>query len=205
MNSDGVNKIVRRLGGKAEESTVTAAYYYLERSKRDRGVAQNEYESKEREAQSLEKFIEDNQLWYDMNLFSVYLDEGAEQKVFIDEGSNKVIKLNDAIFYVNWSQYFESIIVHNILFPATRYELLGFLKINTILFSVVSQSYVRPTAKTDIGNVKEFMIGNGFNIKKNNDYIHNSMGLIIEDLHEENVLTADGVLFFIDTVIYVKD
>jgi hypothetical protein len=29
------------------------------------------------------------------------------------------------------------------------------------------------------------------------------MGIILEDLHDENVLTYNGVLFFIDTVFYL--
>ena len=48
------------------------------------------------------------------------------------------------------------------------------------------------------------MFSKGFSIKKRNDYIHTELGLIIEDLHEENVLVKDDTLFFIDTVIYLK-
>ena len=46
---------------------------------------------------------------------------------------------------------------------------------------------------------------NGFELKKNNDYFNNKIGIILEDLHDENVLTNNGVLFFIDTVFYIKD
>jgi hypothetical protein len=48
------------------------------------------------------------------------------------------------------------------------------------------------------------MFSKGFLIKKKNDYIHTELGLIIEDLHEENVLVNNESLFFIDTVIYLK-
>ena len=44
----------------------------------------------------------------------------------------------------------------------------------------------------------------GFELKKNNDYFSNKIGIILEDLHDENVLTNNGVLFFIDTVFYIK-
>ena len=47
------------------------------------------------------------------------------------------------------------------------------------------------------------MENNDFTLKKNNDYYSKSLGLIAEDLHDENVLTKDGVLFFIDTVFYI--
>jgi hypothetical protein len=30
------------------------------------------------------------------------------------------------------------------------------------------------------------------------------LNLILEDLHDENVLTQDGMLYFIDTVFYIN-
>ena len=42
----------------------------------------------------------------------------------------------------------------------------------------------------------------GFRNKKNNDYYHEELGIILEDLHDENVLTNKGILFFIDTTFY---
>jgi len=53
--------------------------------------------------------------------------------------------------------------------------------------------------------VKEFLLANGFESIKNNDYVNNSIGIIIEDLHDENVLTKDGLLYFIDTFFFIKD
>lgn len=47
------------------------------------------------------------------------------------------------------------------------------------------------------------MNNNGFKNIRNNDYLNSDFGLIIEDLHDENVLTQNGVLYFIDTVFYI--
>ena len=47
------------------------------------------------------------------------------------------------------------------------------------------------------------MESNGFHNIRNNDYKNNELGIIIEDLHDENVLTNHGVLYFIDTVFYL--
>ncbi len=55
---DGISKIVQRIGGKAEESTITKAYRYLERSQRLGGKIQDKFQSKEEEAKSLKTFIE---------------------------------------------------------------------------------------------------------------------------------------------------
>lgn len=49
------------------------------------------------------------------------------------------------------------------------------------------------------------MAANNFENKKNSDYFNIEMGLILEDLHDENVLTNNGVLFFVDTVFYLTD
>jgi hypothetical protein len=71
------------------------------------------------------------------------------------------------------------------------------------LFAVVNQPYVKANEKTDLQKVKEFMLANGFSNNRNNDYINRELGIIIEDLHDENVLTENGVLRFIDTVFYM--
>ena len=55
-----------------------------------------------------------------------------------------------------------------------------------------------------MNQVQEFMQANGFVNTRNNDYYHPELGLILEDLHDENVLTANEILYFIDTVFYIK-
>lgn len=48
-----------------------------------------------------------------------------------------------------------------------------------------------------------FMENNGFINLRNNDYQHLQLGIILEDLHDENVITRQGILYFIDTVFYI--
>jgi hypothetical protein len=94
-------------------------------------------------------------------------------------------------------------LLHNYFFEDTAYSLEGFYENETIVFAVVKQPFVLATSKTDLNSVKDFMMQNGFQNNRNNDYINPQMGVIIEDLHDENVLTQDGLLQFIDTVIYL--
>jgi 23S rRNA G2069 N7-methylase RlmK/C1962 C5-methylase RlmI len=68
---------------------------------------------------------------------------------------------------------------------------------------VVKQPFIEITEITNVESVKEFLDKNGFLLKKNNDYFSPDLGLILEDLHDENVLTNNGVPFFIDTVFYL--
>lgn len=82
-------------------------------------------------------------------------------------------------------------------------ELIGFIKDKSTLYAVVQQSYVAITANTDLEQVKKFLTQNGFENTRNNDYFNPELGIILEDLHDENVLTRNGVLYFIDTVFFL--
>jgi hypothetical protein len=73
------------------------------------------------------------------------------------------------------------------------------------LFAVVQQAFVSITENTKIENVKSFLIENGFKNTRNNDYFNPNLGIILEDLHDENVLTKNEVLYFIDTVFYLTE
>ena len=71
------------------------------------------------------------------------------------------------------------------------------------LYAVVEQPFVKATDKTDLDKVRTFLENNGFTNIRNNDYQNDYLGIILEDLHDENVLTQNGVQYFIDTVFYI--
>lgn len=52
--------------------------------------------------------------------------------------------------------------------------------------------------------LKKFLENNGFINNRNHDYYNDDLGIILEDLHDENVLTQNDILYFIDTVFYIK-
>lgn len=159
---------------------------------------------REQETKRLEVFISENNLWVDHIDFSQYVSEGAEQRVFLKD-SEHVLKLNDSIYYSSWKDYFYNLLLHNFFFSDTAYELIGFTKENEILYAVVQQSYVAITDSTDLSQVKIFLGSNGFINNRNNDYFNPDLGIILEDLHDENVLTRNDILYFIDTVFYITD
>lgn len=130
--------------------------------------------------------------------------EGVEQTVYMLDKKN-VIKLNTAFFYETWQDYLNSLLLHNYFFPDTAYELLGFTE-NTKgkLCALVKQAYISTTTVTDLKEVQKFLHENGFIIERNNNYSYPEAGLILEDLHDENVLTKDGILYFIDTVFFIN-
>lgn len=166
-------------------------------------IIEDEKHFKKQETKSLENYIAEKNLWISIDL-TQYISEGAEQKVYLKDTEN-VLKLNDSIYYNSWKDYLYNLMLHNYFFPDTAYDLIGFTKDNNILYAVVQQAYVSITANTDLKQVKEFLTLNGFENNRNNDYINRELGIILEDLHDENVLTRNEVLYFIDTVFYVTE
>jgi hypothetical protein len=197
------------ISGKSQTSTshlIQTITNYLGTSKSTSRKVEERQHTKEQETEKLLAFIDANNLWYIYEINENFkIGEGAEQKVYLDTVGEQVIKLNDGIFYLLWLDYFHSLLLHNYFFPDTCYNLLGFKHQDNQLYAVVGQSFIRSTTFTNLDYVKVFLILNGFENKKNNDYFNKELGIILEDLHDENVIVNNGVLFFIDTVFYLTD
>jgi hypothetical protein len=196
------------ISGKSEVrngAVIQATACYLKGSQRSSELAKGEKLYKKQEAKVLKDYISKNNLLFPGVEIENYVSEGSEQKVYLKDGRT-VIKLNDAIFYESWEDYLNCLLLHNFFFPDTAYELLGFyLDDQENIFAVVQQPFVRANEKTDLLEVKNFMEANGFANTRNNDYYNDDLGVILEDLHDENVLTENGVLQFIDTVFYITE
>lgn len=61
------------------------------------------------------------------------------------------------------------------------------------------------TEAVDTNDVKRFLEYNYFKNTRNNDYINRELGIIFEDLHDENVLSKNQLLYFVDTVFYLTE
>ncbi len=181
---------------------IQTACSYLKGSQGASSMVKNQQQYKEEETKRLIQFVNDNNLWVDNLNIELYLSQGAEQKVYLKDGST-VLKLNDTIYYANWVDYFHNLLLNNLFFPDTAYNLLGFYKNLDVIYALVEQPFVKATEKTDLNVVKTFLENNGFRNTKNHDYYNEELCLILEDLHDENVLTRNGMLYFIDTVFYI--
>jgi hypothetical protein len=175
---------------------------YLKRSQGAGSVAEEYKQNKQQERESLIQFANQENLWLANINVENYVSQGAEQKVYLKDGAS-VLKLNDAIYYASWIDYLHNLLLNNLFFPDTAYQLLGFFKELDVVYAVVEQPFIKASEKTDLRLVKLFLENNGFRNTKNHDYYNADLGLILEDLHDENVLTQNGILFFIDTVFYI--
>lgn len=198
-----LQSIISGVGDHAATNLICAAAHHLRKSKETSRIAQESELTKEKEAEKLSSWINQNRLRFATHDESRFIASGAEQRVYLHQDERYVYKLNDSIFYQNWSDYFHSLLIHNYFFPETSYELIGFYQLEKTLYSVVKQPYIEITEITKVESVKEFLNKNGFQLKKNNDYFSPELGIILEDLHDENVLTNNGIPFFIDTVFYL--
>lgn len=176
---------------------------YLRTSSPTGSMAQASQQNKRKEAERLTKYAEEQGLWVKDIRFSNFISAGAEQRVFIKD-SYHLIKLNDTVYYASWLDYFQSLLLNNFFFPDTAYRFLGFYLQDNVLHAVVEQPFVVANKPTDLPMVKLFMGNNSFENTRNHDYYHPVLGIILEDLHDENVLTQNSILFFIDTVFYIR-
>ena len=175
---------------------------YLRSSKKANRISESEQQIKKQEATRLIDFAKKNNLWFSKFDASNYVSEGAEQKIYL-MNSYQVFKLNDSIYFTSWLDYLNNLLLHNFFFEDTSYELIGFTFQNNTLYSLVKQNYIQITEPTNLNVVKQFLETNDFQNIRNHDYYNPSLGIILEDLHDENVLVNNGIYYFIDTVFYL--
>jgi hypothetical protein len=183
---------------------IQAIASYLRRGKSTSGAVAHSKQIKREEAKLIKQYCNQNNFWNTEIDITTFVSNGAEQKVYL-HNEYKVFKLNDSIYYFSWEDYFNNLLLNNFFFPDTAYQLVGFYQTENILYAVVEQPFIKSDKNTSLEIVKKFLTENGFLNKKNNDYFHRELGIILEDLHDENVLTFEDNLYFIDTVFYITE
>jgi len=158
---------------------------------------------KKEQARLLETYGKHNNLWLTtLPTQNTFFARGGEAMVYLDSDRRDVIKQNDAIYYATWLEFFNSLVLHNLFFPNTAYKFLGFMKSDNIMYAVLQQPYIESDTAVDIEDIKKHLEFNGFENHIRHDYRHAELGLLLEDMHDENVIVNSDVLFFIDTVFY---
>lgn len=165
---------------------------------------ENKIRLKKEQAGFIENYAKNNGLWFSgLPSGSQYLTRGGESVVYLAADHRHVLKLNDAVYYATWLEYFDSVAIHNLLFPATEYNLFGFTRnSNGHLSLILSQLFIEGE-QANLADIKDYLVFNGFQREKRQDYYNNEFGLILEDMHDENVIAKSDTLFFIDTVFYI--
>lgn len=113
------------------------------------------------------------------------------------------MKINDTIYYANWLEYFNSLVLHNLIFKDTAYNFIGFIDLDKVLHAVVRQPFIIADGQAALNDIRAFLEYNGFQNTRRQDYFNTEYNLILEDMHDENVILKSEKLFFIDTVFYI--
>ena len=142
----------------------------------------------------VQEWAEANQIWFpfaEEDIESAYgkmIAQGAEAKVYYKDNDTSVIKLRTSI-YATLERAFESIVLHNALFPETPMHVIGFTRDQDGLFrTILTQPYIgceRLATKEEI----DLMVGNiGFLDNYNGQGVNYiSERLHLEDMHPANV------------------
>ena len=79
---------------------------------------------KEEQSKFLQKLATSESLWIsEIPADCAYLTHGGEAQVYINPVELHVLKLNDAVYYATWLEYFNSLVIHA-SFPIYRLCLL---------------------------------------------------------------------------------
>jgi len=158
---------------------------------------------------SLRWWAKETNIWIDdervKKIAKRFIDEGAEQKVYLKEDGHSVLKINTGIFHGTWLEFFLRLIIHKALFPSTAYELKGFTEAEEQLCAFIEQPWVKVTRGVFKEELDKYLNPLGFVNIKNYDYYNKTHGIILEDLHDENVFVGEeNNLLFVDPVIYME-
>jgi len=133
--------------------------------------------------------------------------EGTEHQVYFDPPTQRWFKRNNLCNHGHWLEYFQRLQLHHVLFPEAPLRLEGFVAHDGEFQPIVSQPDVQadpgaawdePTARTA---TRAFLRAAGFepvdNPTRKDDYYSPSLGVEINDMHNENVIqTKAGVAAF---------
>lgn len=159
---------------------------------------------------ALREWAKENHSWLDeQNFLQQYSERqigaGAEQKVFLKLDGLTVIKINAGRFHGTWLEYFNRLLFHAFLFPATKYTTVGFTEDEGSFAVLTQQPFAILTQGAPRTVVEPYLVQQGFMRVKNDDYYSKVTSVKLEDLHDENVfLDEHGHLLFIDPVIYFE-
>ena len=202
-----LENIVKGIILEGEEDTCTAARNLLCASFRTSTAVKKDFENQSRVKKEQADFLRRHSTernWWIQNLpdENSYLTRGGEAQVYFAADHKSVIKLNDGVYYATWLEFFNSIVIHNLLFEETAYTFMGFIEKEGCLLAVLRQPFIASDALVDLEDVKKLLGFNGFVNTKRNDYFNKDLGLILEDMHDENIIVNSHTFFFIDTVFY---
>lgn len=155
----------------------------------------------------LEKFAKKENIWFDFTEFEKqheYLTSGQEARVYYSsENVLKVIDYDFGSYGISPLEFLDRIAIFNYLFPATKYELIGFTRDQAGRFRFIyQQPFIKGDPPTPAARTKYMkrVLGGNFEELTPEQYI--SPDYHIWDLHLKNLIQdTRGEIFVIDTLL----
>src|SRR5665213_946388 len=122
----------------------------------------------------------------------------TEHAIYFDQTTGRWFKLNNLSNHGNWLEYFHRLALHNWLFPEASLRFEGLTVFDGELLPLVSQPHVIGVRGASQSETDYLMRRLGFwpirqtDPTRQYDYINRSIGVEVNDLHDENVLVTEG-------------
>ena len=132
---------------------------------------------------------------------------GQEHKLYLASGTGRVVKANNLSPYGTYLEFFQSMQLHNWLFPTAAVNFEGFMQDEGMLKPVFSQPFIGARAGANAREVAAHMANMGFRPLPGvpDSFIHDRLGVEVHDLHGENaVIERDGGVTVIDSNNYMR-
>jgi hypothetical protein len=113
--NDGIQHIISGKSKVRYGANIQATIDSLRKSEKSSTLDKTNKRFKREETERLKKYIENQNLCINDIDLDNYVSEGAEQKVYLKDGRS-VFKLNDAIYYMSWIDYFVNLLLNNYFF-----------------------------------------------------------------------------------------
>jgi len=169
------------------------------------------------EEEALRRWVEENGLMQDSQEFDRrWKEQGekgeAEHRLYFEQTTQRWFKSNNLSNYGNWMAYFQGIQLHNWLFAEAPLKLEGFITEGKHLRPLVSQRHIPAIRGATQDEVDAIMLRMDFepirarDVARQFDYVNKSLGIEVNDLHDENALVteADAVVI-IDPVPMMEE
>ena len=121
-------------------------------------------------------------------------------------------KRNHLTHHGTWLEYFHRLLLHNWLFPDTSLFFKGFVEHEGQLLPLTTQHDIQALRGATMNEIDRFMEKMGFfpirhtAPSRQYDYLHPSLGIEVNDLHDENVLfQPNGDLSVIDPIPMMEE
>lgn len=185
---------------------------YLEKAKREFGKNNGEkilsvLDQLDVEKMAVLEYAKDTSSWIkDFYLLGMPFKSGNENTV-IDDGKGTLYKSNN-LYNVKFSvcKLLDQVKAHNVLFPETKYEVVGFTGLDNgarrvpYIEVILQQDKIQDADHATPTEISDFMIALGF--KKTTDSAFLNHEYTVLDLYPRNVLKDDnGIIYVIDNII----